>query len=134
MGNFEPHAVTDITGFGLAGHALEMARGSDVTLEIQVSDVPIMNQALDMYQKGMSTGVNAANRALIQDFTRFEKTLPPWHQEIFVDPQTSGGLLVAVSESVGQNLLKALHSRGIENARLIGQVTPLVESKHLIFT
>ena len=134
MGNFEPHAVTDITGFGLAGHALEMARGSDVTLEIQVSDVPIMNQALDMYQKGMSTGVNAANRALIQDFTRFEKTLPSWHQEIFVDPQTSGGLLVAVSESVGQNLLKALHSRGIENARLIGQVTPLVESKHLIFT
>ena len=111
-----------------------MAKGSDVTLEIQVSDVPVMNQALDMYQKGMSTGVNAANRALIQDFTRFEKALPPWHQEIFVDPQTSGGLLVAVSESVGQDLLKTLHHKGVETARLIGKVTSLVESNHLIFT
>ena len=76
MAGFDIHAVTDITGFGLGGHALEMAEGSDVTLEIRVDDVPIMREALEMYQRGMRTGVNAANRALIEDSTHFEKSLP----------------------------------------------------------
>ncbi len=133
MADFDIHAATDITGFGLAGHALEMAKGSGITLQIYTDEVPIMREALEMYQKGMSTGVNAANRALISDLARFENSLPSWHTEIFVDPQTSGGLLVSVPEAQSQALLMALHNDGVEKARIIGHVMPLVDSNYLVF-
>ncbi len=133
MANFDIHAVTDITGFGLGGHALEMAEGSGVTLEIRVDEVPIMREALEMYQKGMRTGVNAANRALIEDSAHFEKSLPDWHEEIFVDPQTSGGLLMSVPAAQSKSLLAALHNDGVPEARIIGNVQSFVEPNHLVF-
>jgi selenide,water dikinase len=133
MADFDIHAVTDITGFGLGGHALEMAEGSDVTLEIRVDDVPIMREALEMYQKGMRTGVNAANRALIEDFVRFEKSLPAWHEEIFVDPQTSGGLLMSVPTAQSESLLTALRNGGVTEAQVMGLVKSFVEPNHLVF-
>jgi selenide,water dikinase len=133
MANFDIHAVTDITGFGLGGHALEMAEGSGVTLEIHTDDVPIMREALEMYQKGMRTGVNAANRALIEDSVHFEKSLPDWHEEIFVDPQTSGGLLMSVPAAQSESLLTALHNDGVPEARIIGNVQSFVEPNHLVF-
>ena len=133
MSDFDIHAVTDITGFGLGGHALEMAEGSDVTLEIRVDDVPIMREALEMYEKGMRTGVNAANRALIEDSTRFEKSLPAWHEELFVDPQTSGGLLMSVPAAQSEPLLTSLHNGGVTEAQIIGDVTPFAEPNHLVF-
>jgi selenide,water dikinase len=133
MADFDIHAVTDITGFGLGGHALEMAEGSDVTLEIRVDDVPIMREALEMYQKGMRTGVNAANRALIEDSTRFEKSLPAWHEEIFVDPQTSGGLLMSVPATQSESLLTTLRNSGVPKAQIIGNVKPFAEPNHLVF-
>ena len=104
-----------------------------MTLEIRVDDVPIMLEALEMYQKGMRTGVNAANRALIEDATHFEKSLPAWHEEIFVDPQTSGGLLMSVPASQSESLLTALHNRGVTSARIIGGVKPFAEPNHLVF-
>ena len=133
MADFDIHAVTDITGFGLGGHALEMAEGSEVTLEIRTDDVPFMHEALEMYQRGMRTGVNAANRALIEDSTRFEKSLPDWHEEIFVDPQTSGGLLMSVPASQSESLLTGLHNSGVTSARIIGGVKPFAEPNHLVF-
>ena len=133
MAGFDIRAVTDITGFGLGGHALEMAEGSDVTLEIRVDDVPIMREALEMYEKGMRTGVNAANRALIEDFVHFEKSLPDWHEEIFVDPQTSGGLLMSVAASQSESLLMALHNGGVTSAQIVGHVKSFVEPNHLVF-
>ena len=133
MADFDIHAVTDITGFGLGGHALEMAEGSGVTLEIRTDDVPMMSEALEMYERGMRTGVNAANRALIEDSTRFEKSLPDWHEEIFVDPQTSGGLLMSLPESQSESLLTALHDDGVTEAQIIGNVKPFAEPNHLVF-
>ncbi len=133
LARFDIHAVTDITGFGLAGHAFEMAKGSGVTLEILVADVPTMREALAMYEKGMSTGVNRYNHALVEKATRFEKALPPWHEEIFYDPQTSGGLLAAVPESQGTAVLRALHDGGVEKARMIGSARTLAESIYLKF-
>ncbi len=132
MAGFEVHAATDITGFGLAGHALEMAKASDATLEIYTAQVPVMSEALKMYEKGVSTGVNAANRALIKDFARFEHSLPGWHEEIFVDPQTSGGLLASVPEDQGEELLRALRDAGVERAQIIGGAKPLVEADYLV--
>ena len=133
MADFDIHAVTDITGFGLGGHSLEMAEGSDVTLEIRTDDVPIMREALEMYQKGVRTGVNAANRALIEDSTYFEKSLPDWHEEIFVDPQTSGGLLMSLPASQSESLLETLRNSGVTKAQIVGNVKPFVEPNHLVF-
>lgn len=133
LANFEVHAATDITGFGLAGHALEMAKGAGVTLKIDAPSVPLMQEALAMYKRGMTTGVNASNRALVEPFTQFDEALPSWHQEIFIDPQTSGGLLVALPASQGQNALQALHQAGVAQASLVGNVREL-EAHHLIFS
>lgn len=132
IANFTVHAATDITGFGLAGHALEMAKGSEVTLGIRTADVPLMREALAMYERGMRTGVNVANRALVAPWVRFAAALPAWHEEIFVDPQTSGGLLVAIPDEQQQVLLTALHDGGVTQARVIGEVTPLVKSDYLV--
>ena len=120
--HFEIHSATDITGFGLAGHVLEMAKGSEVTMEIVLSDLPVMKEALEMYQRGMTTGVNEPNRALVLPFTEFVSTLPKWHQEIVIDPQTSGGLLFSVPSSQGNELLSALHDAGVTDAKQIGEV------------
>lgn len=133
MAGFDIHAVTDITGFGLGGHALEMAEGSGVTLEIRTDDVPMMSEALAMYERGMRTGVNAANRALIEDSTHFEKSLPAWHEEIFVDPQTSGGLLMSVPTAQSESLLEALRNGGVPKAQIVGVVKSFVEPNHLVF-
>jgi len=130
---FEVHAATDITGFGLAGHAFEMAAASDVCLEINTGDIPIMREALDMYKKGMTTGMNASNRKMVAQHLDFKKKLPDWHQEIVYDPQTSGGLLVAVSESSAENALKALKDAGVQQARVIGNVTERRNSVYLVF-
>ena len=122
--DFDIHAATDITGFGLAGHGLEMAEGSGVSLTVKVSDVPTMDEALEMYKKGMTTGVNSENRRLVQDHLAFESGIPAWHEEIFIDPQTSGGLLLAVAGDQADALLARLQGAGIDAASIIGKVTP----------
>lgn len=133
MSEFEIHAATDITGFGLAGHGLEMASGSGITLEIDLSKIPIMREALEMYKRGMNTGVNRYNQQLVEKHLRFEKPLPAWHQEIVYDPQTSGGLLVAVPENQGRKLIDSLHNSEVKKASIIGHVRPLQDSIHLVF-
>ncbi len=133
MAGFDIHAATDVTGFGLGGHGYEMAKGSGVCLEIRVKDIPVMDEALEMYKKGMSTGVNAYNRRLVKKSTRFEAKLPLWHKEIVYDPQTSGGLLVSVPEDQGEKLLESLKQAGVEMARIIGRVVPYRDNIYLIF-
>ncbi len=133
MAKFEIHAATDITGFGLAGHCFEMADGSNVTLKISMDQIPVMNEALEMYEKGMSTGVNLYNRQMVGDHIRFQRDLPGWHEEIVFDPQTSGGLLVAIPKAQGEGLLGELHNVGVKHAKIIGTVTDLQDSTNLIF-
>ena len=133
MGDFDIHAVTDITGFGIAGHSLEMAKGSNVTLNINIDNVPFMKESLEMYRNGVTTGVNRSNRALVENYMEFRRTIPKWHEEIFVDPQTSGGLLVSLPEDQGIDLLSRLHSAGIDRAAIIGNVTLLQNSCYLVF-
>ena len=132
MQRFDIHAATDITGFGLAGHAFEMAHGSRVRLEISMEAVPYMKEALEMYKRGVSTGVNSQNRQLVEKRMRFEKNLPAWQVEIFFDPQTSGGLLVALPEQQAWKLVNALHRQGVGAACLIGRVDKPEEEALLI--
>jgi selenide,water dikinase len=133
IGQFPVNAVTDVTGFGLAGHCFEMALASNVRLEISIGDVPLMRESLAMYEKGMSTGMNSPNRKMVEKHTLFNKVLAPWRQEIFYDPQTSGGLLVAVSRGEGEKLIEALRSGGVKRAEIIGNVHALQDSTHLVF-
>jgi selenide,water dikinase len=134
MQGFEIHAATDITGFGLSGHAFEMARGSQVQLRLSIGALPIMKEALEMYERGMSTGVNLHNRRLVENHIRFENELPSWHREIVYDPQTSGGLMVAVPEHKGWELVTTLLQAGVAPAAVIGRVDRLEDDTYLVFT
>ncbi len=131
---FTVHAATDITGFGLAGHAFEMAKGTPATtMRIDVDAVPLMDEALDAYHRGMSTGVNKVNRELVAAALRFERELPGWHEEIFVDPQTSGGLLAAVPAEEAEKAVAALREAGVSSAARIGTVEAYDGRSHLVF-
>jgi selenide,water dikinase len=133
MSGFDIHAATDVTGFGLAGHGFEIAKASNVCLEINIQELPIMEEALAMYKRGMTTGVNAYNRKMVEKHCRFETELPPWNEEIVFDPQTSGGLLVAVAQAQGEDLINALHAKGLTAAKIIGRIHELKREIHLRF-
>ena len=133
MADFEIHAVTDITGFGLAGHSLEMAEASNVTLEIFIDSLPVLPEALDMYKIGVKTGMNRSNQSMVTDKTLLPKELPGWHREILFDPQTSGGLLMAVPEKQGSGLIEAFKADGLEWISRIGMVLPYNGSASLVF-
>jgi selenide,water dikinase len=133
MKAFDIHAVTDITGFGLSGHGLEMAKASVVKLSINIDALPIMDQALEMYRNGVTTGVNVFNQRLAAEHARFEKPYPQWHRQIVYDPQTSGGLLIALPTSQQEDLVRALKQARTPAATVIGQVLPLEDNNYLVF-
>ncbi|RME43888.1 MAG: hypothetical protein D6795_18740, partial [Deltaproteobacteria bacterium] len=110
-------------GFGLAGHAFEMARAAGVTFEIDYAALPIMAGALAAYRRGISSAANPANRRLVGRAIEFLPPRPAWEEELLFDPQTSGGLLAAVPEAEAPPLLAELHSSGVTEARIIGRVT-----------
>lgn len=120
---FEIHAATDITGFGLACHALEMAEASNVALTIQIDDIPVMDGALAMYRRGMSTGSNESNRETAGERISIERDLPVWHENLLFDPQTNGGLLFALPAAQSEPLLEALSERGL-TGHVIGTAQP----------
>jgi len=120
--NFEVHACTDITGFGILGHSLEMAQGGDVQIEMVYNRLPFYPNALQMYQKGETTGSNKPNRQLADGFWQAAKTMSPEAEELLFDPQTSGGLLLSVPEAEADDLATALHDAGVESAVRVAQV------------
>jgi len=130
---FHPHAVTDVTGFGLAGHAMEMASGSAVTIRIDSGSVPLMREALAMYERGVKTGANLGNRNMVSERTRFALDGAPWQREIWFDPQTSGGLLIALPDDEANALLSSLASAGVNEACRIGTVEEYDGSHYLVF-
>lgn len=133
LARFDVHAATDITGFGLAGHALEMARGSGVTLEIDVDSLPTLPRALEMYERGVTTGANAENREQVGEAALYEKELPGKQGEILVDPQTSGGLFAAVPQAQAAAAVDALHEAGVEAACIAGRAVDLSPPHYLKF-
>ena len=129
---FEVHAATDVTGFGLAGHALEMARASGVTLRISWGSVPVFAEAEAMYRRGVGTGVNAANRSLVEGDWFFTRPPDSVCAELCVDPQTSGGLLLALPWAEREEALQALRDAGAASAACIGQVQPRADAGLII--
>lgn len=118
---YEIHACTDITGFALVGHALEMARGSGLLFELEYATLPIYPNTLEMYRKGETTGSNKANRALVDGNLELVGSFSAEQQELLFDPQTSGGLLLAVAEEQADALLRDLRAAGIATATIVGR-------------
>jgi selenide,water dikinase len=125
--NFEIHACTDITGFGLLGHSLEMAKGSGLQIDLIYDRLPIYPNALEMYQKGESTGSNKANRRLAEGFWDATAKLSAEEEDLLLDPQTSGGLLLALPADQCDDLLSGLKAAGIEAATHVGHVVEAQE-------
>ncbi len=121
--NFEIHACTDITGFGLLGHSFEMALGSGSQIELNHGRLPLYPNARQMYQKGETTGSNKANRQLVGGHWEAVKSMSLAEEELLFDPQTSGGLLLSVPEIEADELVAALHAAGVDTAVRVGEVT-----------
>jgi len=118
---FEIHACTDITGFGILGHALEMARGSGVRIDLDFAALPFYPNALAMYRKGETTGSNKANRQLVESELRLLAALSTAEQELLFDPQTSGGLLLSLPPEQGEQLAAQLRAAGVAHAAIVGR-------------
>ena len=119
---FPVNAVTDVTGFGLAGHAWEMAKASGHEFTIDVSAVPVFAEAREMYEQGINTKANSANAKLLEGNAHFANRLSPEQRSLMVDPQTSGGLLVALPRDYAEEVLVALHDNGVTSSKNIGAV------------
>ncbi|NIP74029.1 MAG: selenide, water dikinase SelD, partial [Gammaproteobacteria bacterium] len=115
-------ACTDITGFGLLGHALEMAEASRVEIAIDHRRVPHFPEALVLLEEGLAFGGLAANRTAFGDKVRFNNAVPGAWRNLLLDPQTSGGLLVALPTADAESLVKALRAGGDTDAALVGRV------------
>ncbi|WP_422822099.1 selenide, water dikinase SelD [Veillonella criceti] len=118
---FTVHACTDITGFSLLGHSCEMAEGSGVSIVLQTEALPLFTGAIEAAEMGLVPAATYGNRKAITSVTGFEKLAPVW-SDICYDPQTSGGLLLAVPAEERDALLLALKQAGLTQARHIGHV------------
>jgi selenide,water dikinase len=122
--------MTDVTGFGLLGHALEMARGSNLKLVIRASDVSLLADAQQLAQQRFITGASTRNWMSYSDGVTLPPDCPDWQRHILTDPQTSGGLLIACDPTRAQALLEMIVAGGYPSARLIGHTetgTPSVQ-------
>jgi selenide, water dikinase len=117
------HALTDITGFGLIGHAREMALASDVSLVFQSANTPVLEGALDCIRAGYIPGGLKANREFAECLVEWDRAIPEEVKTILFDPQTAGGLLISVAADDSVALTEALHAAGVPAVE-IGQVLP----------
>jgi selenide,water dikinase len=117
------HAMTDVTGFGLAGHALEMARGSKTTIELDMVRVPLLAGVRELARVGMVTGASARNWAAYGKDIELGSDLHPVDQALLTDPQTSGGLLVACAPEAVKDVLAIFHQHGFASATEVGEIT-----------
>jgi selenide,water dikinase len=117
------HACTDITGFGLLGHLRELAFNSGVDLEIEAPSVPYLPQARKLAGQGIIPAGTYRNRDHVAPYVDIAVTVTPAEQDLLCDPQTSGGLLMAVPEAKKEELLAALSHEGVGRVSVIGRVT-----------
>jgi selenide,water dikinase len=118
------HAATSIAGFGLAGHALKMAEGSAVTIVFEESDLPLLPGVLEQCRAGMIPGGGERNREYYAPGVRISDEVSDEIVAVAFDPQTSGGLLIAIPDKQSIALLAELQNCGHRDAAIIGRVTP----------
>jgi selenide,water dikinase len=118
------HAITDVTGFGVLGHALELARGSKLSVVIEADKVPLLADAATLAEQGHVTGASHRNWASYGEFVALPSGLPDWKRHLLADPQTSGGLLVSCSAGRAPAILEAIKAAGLPSARIVGRTEP----------
>ncbi len=123
---FDIHASTDVTGFGLLGHTLEMVKGTDLSLVLNSSSIPLLDGAMDYARQGVVPGGAYSNKTFLAPEIDYDSSVEEAMRLMLVDPQTSGGLLFAVSEKEAIPLLKRLQDH-IPSAEIIGSVTKKTE-------
>jgi selenide,water dikinase len=117
------HAVTDVTGFGLLGHVLEMSRGAGQGVQIDASAAVLLDEVEALARAGVRTGASTRNWASYGDQVRLPEALEPWRRDLLTDPQTSGGLLIAVGAEAADDVLALARAEGFEKSRIVGRVT-----------
>lgn len=121
LAGLEVHACTDVTGFGLLGHAFEMAEGSGVTVELNAKALPVLPGIADLATMGIIPQGAYQNREYLKEKVLLSDTVPEYLRDIFYDPQTSGGLLAAIPERQSQEALHRLEHTGIKGV-VVGAV------------
>jgi selenide, water dikinase len=120
MRNFTVHACSDVTGFALLGHSQEMAAGGEVTIVLESAALPLLPGAQRLAEEGHLTGGCRRNRAYLQDKVSVDESVNPGIVEIGFDPQTSGGLLIALPMADAPRLVAELHAGGVTAATIVG--------------
>ncbi|HEU0282347.1 MAG TPA: selenide, water dikinase SelD [Gallionella sp.] len=116
------HALTDVTGFGLLGHLLEMCRGAGLAAELKFDRVPVLPEALPLAQQGYGPGAIDRNLASYGHEVDFAAQLQEWQRRLLADAQTSGGLLVSVAPEAADEVLRCFRNAGFEQAAVIGEM------------
>ena len=127
-------AATDITGFGLAGHAGEMAQSSEVTIELHLDKLPVLPGAAELIRQGYFTRASATNRSFVAAFTRIELGADKEALEFAFDAQTSGGLLLSVAEARADELVQRARDGGAEDTCVVGRVLEREDSALVLKT
>ncbi len=120
---FGANSATDITGFGLLGHAYKMAEASSVSIVLYADKIPYIPETAEMADKGFIPGGTIKNKKFLKTHVTFSDNISENERLIFFDAQTSGGLLISIAQDSADGLLKALHDKGIIDAAIIGDVT-----------
>lgn len=115
------HAMTDVTGFGLLGHTLEMAKGSGLTAIIDATSLPYLEQAATLAQRGFVTGASERNWRSYGHDVSLPQDATDWERQLYCDPQTSGGLLVACAAAEADTIRNLIVEEGYRSARAIGR-------------
>ena len=118
--NADVHAITDVTGFGLLGHALEMSRNSKLTLVIRIGDLPLLSEAATLAQQGHVTGASLRNWASYGKDVNLPALVPEWQRHLLTDPQTSGRLLISCASDRADAVVQSIVGAGYADARVIG--------------
>jgi selenide, water dikinase len=116
------HALTDVTGFGLLGHLLEIAKGSGVSAQVRWSSLPLLPNALELAQEGIMTGASARNWTGYSDRVSLAASMGEGHKAVLTDPQTSGGLLVACAPDACNEVLSVFRAEGFADAAIVGEI------------
>ena len=126
------HALTDVTGFGLAGHGLELARGADLSIEIEWNQVPLLQGVRELAQAGFVTGASGRNWVGYGADVTLPAGFAEADQALLTDPQTSGGLLVSCTPDSVEQVLAVFRQHGFGQAAVIGQARPANAGKRLV--
>jgi selenide,water dikinase len=119
------NAITDITGFGIMGHAFEMASASNVTFNIKADNLPLLKGVTELASMGILPSGLYWNKKYLEGKVIIDSSIPEPISDLIFDPQTSGGLLISVSKDKAESLIGRLHDKGVMEAAVIGEVVEL---------